>query len=126
MFEKIALHTPRTFVPADLNPGDWATLAPLFDQLERQLNADDDAAQLEQAILDWEELSAAIAEESSKRYIAMTCQTDDKTAEQAHLDFIEKIEPDPKDPLNLSRVIIKPRAPIGPQRMVTILTERTD
>lgn len=42
------------------------------------------------------------------------------------LGLIEKIEPDPKDPLNLSLVTIKPRAPIGPQRMVTILTERTD
>lgn len=42
------------------------------------------------------------------------------------LGLIEKIESDPKDPLNLSRVVIKPRAPIGPQRMVTILTERTD
>lgn len=42
------------------------------------------------------------------------------------LGLIEKIEPDPKDPLKLSRVVIKPRAPIGPQRMVTVLTERTD
>jgi cell shape-determining protein MreC len=42
------------------------------------------------------------------------------------LGLIEKIEDDPKDPLNLSRVVIKPRAPIGPQSTVTILTERTD
>ncbi|MFK7789645.1 MAG: rod shape-determining protein MreC [Phycisphaeraceae bacterium] len=42
------------------------------------------------------------------------------------LGIIEKVEPDGKDPLNLSRVIIKPRAPIGPQRTVTVLTERTD
>ena len=96
MFEKITLHTPRQFVPADLNAGDWASLAPLFDQLEQQFSAATDAAQLEQAILNWEELSAAIAEESSKRYIAMTCQTEDKTAEQTYLDFVEKIEPEEK------------------------------
>ncbi|MCH2382528.1 MAG: M3 family metallopeptidase, partial [Pedosphaera sp.] len=96
MFEKITLHTPRTFVPDDLNAGDWAALAPLFEQLEQQLSAAADAVQLEQAILNWEELSAAIAEESSKRTIAMTCQTDDKTAEQAYLDFVEQIEPEVK------------------------------
>ena len=42
------------------------------------------------------------------------------------LGLIEKIEDDPTNPLNLSRVTIKPRTPIGPQRMVTVLTERTD
>ena len=42
------------------------------------------------------------------------------------LGLIEKIEPSLDDPLNLSRVTIRPRTPIGPQRMVTILTERTD
>lgn len=42
------------------------------------------------------------------------------------LGLIEKIEEDPKDPLKLSRVIIAPRVPIGPQRTVTVLTERTD
>ena len=96
MFEKITLHTPRQFVPADLNTGNWDALAPLFDQLEQQFSAATDAAQLEQTILNWEELSASIAEEGSKRYIAMTCQTNDKTTEQAHLDFVEKIEPEEK------------------------------
>jgi cell shape-determining protein MreC len=42
------------------------------------------------------------------------------------LGRIETIEPDPRDPLKLSRVVIAPRVPIGPQRMVTVLTERTD
>jgi oligoendopeptidase F len=96
MFEKITHHTARQFAPDNLNVGNWASLAPLFDQLEEQISAATDAAQLEQAILNWEELSAAIAEENSKRYIAMTCQTNDKTTEQAHLDFVEKIEPEEK------------------------------
>ena len=42
------------------------------------------------------------------------------------LGLIEKIEPDPQNPHTLSLVTIKPRAPIGPQRTVIILTERTD
>ena len=96
MFEKISIHTTRQFVPTDLNTGDWTELAPLFEQLEKQLSAATNAEQLEQVILNWEELSAAIAEESSKRYIAMTCQTNDKTAEQDYLDFVEKIEPEEK------------------------------
>ena len=96
MFEKIILHTPRQFVPAELTPGDWPLLRPLFDQLEKQFAEADNSMQLEQAIINWEELSAAISEESSKRYIAMTCQTDNQAAEQDHLDFIEKIEPEVK------------------------------
>ena len=83
MFEKISIHIPRQFVPTELNPGEWPSLEPLFDQLEQQLTDASDAAQLEQAILNWEELSAALAEEGSKRYIAMTCQTEDKAAETA-------------------------------------------
>ena len=47
MFEKISIHTPRQFVPADLNTGDWAGLAPLFEQLEQQLSAAANAEQLE-------------------------------------------------------------------------------
>jgi len=39
---------------------------------------------------------------------------------------IEKIEASDQDPLSLSRVVIKPSAPIGPQRTVTVLTERSD
>ena len=50
MFEKISIHTPRQFVPADLNTGDWAGLAPLFEQLEQQLSAATNAEQLEQVI----------------------------------------------------------------------------
>ena len=96
MFEKISIHTPRQFVPTELNPGEWPSLEPLFDQLEQQLTDASDAAQLEQAILNWEELSAALAEEGSKRYIAMTCQTEDKAAETAYLEFVEKIEPEEK------------------------------
>ena len=96
MFEKIFIHTPRQFVPTELNPGEWPSLEPLFDKLEQQLTDASDAAQLEQAILNWEELSAALAEEGSKRYIAMTCQTEDKAAETAYIEFVEKIEPEEK------------------------------
>ena len=41
----------------------------------------------------WSELIAALDEESSRRYIAMTCHTDSAEAEKAYLHFVENIEP---------------------------------
>ena len=96
MFEKISIHTPRQFVPSNINIGNWTTLEPLFKQLEEQIKTASSAEKLELFILNWEELSAAASEEGSKRYIAMTCQTEDKDAEKAYLDFVEKIEPEEK------------------------------
>ncbi len=96
MFEKISIHTPRQFVPPNINIGNWTTLEPLFKQLEEQLKTASNTAKLEQVILNWEELSSVIAEEGSKRYIAMTCQTEDKDAEKSYLEFVEKIEPEEK------------------------------
>jgi oligoendopeptidase F len=39
------------------------------------------------------ELAAALDEEGSKRYIAMTCHTDNSDAEKAYLHFVDQIEP---------------------------------
>jgi oligoendopeptidase F len=84
---RLTPYRPRRFVPADADLGDWSQIAPLFDRLE---NA---RADREQWLLDWSEVSAALDEESSRRYIAMTCQTDDAEAERAYLHFVENIEP---------------------------------
>ena len=43
--------------------------------------------------MDASELTAALDEESSRRYIAMTCHTEDAEAEKAYLHFVEEIEP---------------------------------
>ena len=51
------------------------------------------AADLERWLLDWSELNAALDEESSRRYIAMTCHTDSADAEKAYLHFVENVEP---------------------------------
>jgi oligoendopeptidase F len=92
-FDKLPAHKPRRFVPRAINLGDWNNIAPLFDQLERRAAACASAADLEPWLLDWSELNAAIDEESAKRYIAMTCHTDDAEAEKAYLHFIEHVEP---------------------------------
>lgn len=95
-FGKLPPHTPRRFVPADADLGVWERIAPLFDRLEARAAACPAPADLEQWLLDWSELSAALDEESSRRYIAMTCHTDDPEAEQAYLHFVEHIEPQAK------------------------------
>jgi oligoendopeptidase F len=92
-FDELPAHKPRRFVPQGLDLGDWGRIAPLFDQLETRAPACATAAELEQWLLDWGELSAAIDEESSKRYIAMTCHTDNAEAEKAYLHFVENVDP---------------------------------
>ncbi len=95
-FDKLPVHTPRKFVPQNIDLGDWAQVAPLFDTLEARASHCKSVAEFEQWILDGGEVSAALDEEGSKRYIAMTCHTDSADAEKAYLHFVEKIEPELK------------------------------
>ncbi len=92
-FGKLPAARPRKFVPQKADLGDWPQIAPLFDQLERRAPQNKTAAELEQWLLDWSELSATLDEEGSRLYIAMTCHTDKADAEKAYLHFIENIEP---------------------------------
>jgi len=92
-FDHLPAHTPRRFVPAKVDRGDWSQIAPLLDRLETAAAQCRTAAALERWLLDWSELSAALDEESSRRYIAMTCHTDNAEAERAYLQFVEQIEP---------------------------------
>jgi oligoendopeptidase F len=73
--------------------GDWPQIAPLFDQLEARAAKAKSAAELEKWLLDWSELNAALDEEASRRYIAMTCHTDNADAEKSYLHFVEHVEP---------------------------------
>jgi len=86
----------RQFVPAQIDLGSWEQIAPLFDSLEKQFASVDSLYTLEQWLDRWSELSAALSEENSRRYISMTCQTDDPASEKCYLDFIEKIDPNLK------------------------------
>src|SRR6266567_697503 len=95
-FDNLPPHRPRRFVPPQIPLGDWAQIAPLFDQLETRGPQCTTAKNLEYWLLDWSELNAALDEESSRRYIAMTCHTDDAEAEKAYLHFIENVEPQAK------------------------------
>ena len=95
-FATLPVHKPRSFLPAQIDLGDWSKIAPFFDQLEKQAAECKSVADLEKWLLDWSELSAALDEESARRYIGMTCHTDDPGAELAYLHFVEKIEPELK------------------------------
>src|SRR6185295_1934939 len=92
-FKDLPAHKPRHFVPAKIDLGDWTQIAPLFDALEKRTAESKTLAAFEQWILDGGELAAALDEESSLRYIAMTCHTDNPDAEKAFLHFVENIEP---------------------------------
>lgn len=95
-FGPLPPYRPRRFVPEAVDLGDWAQVLPLFDQLEARVGRCRTAAELEQWLLDWSELSAALDEEGTRRYIAMTCHTEDAEAERAYLHFLEQIEPKAK------------------------------
>jgi oligoendopeptidase F len=92
-FGKLPPHQPRTFVPQKIDLGDWPQIAPLFGQLEVLAARAKSAAALEDWLLSWSELNAALDEEASRRYIAMTCHTDSADAEKAYLHFVENVEP---------------------------------
>ena len=82
---------PRKFVPKDADMGDWSQVEPLFKQLLSRHPAS--PQELEQWLADYSELAAAYDEEGSKRYIAMTTQTDDPVREAAYQKFVEEIVP---------------------------------
>lgn len=82
---------PRCFLSPDADLGTWDALLPYFENLvKRPLET---AAELEKWLRDYSELSAAIAEESSARYIEMTCYTEDAEREKAYLCYLEYILP---------------------------------
>src|SRR5208283_2884257 len=95
-FGKLPQAKPRTFVPQTIDLGDWAQIAPLSDRLETRAAHAKSATELERWLLDWSELNAALDEEASRRYIAMTCHTDNADAEKAYLHFVEHLEPQAK------------------------------
>jgi len=92
-FGRLPAYKPRNFVPPNIDLGDWSQIAPQCDQLEARAAGCKTATDLERWLLDWSELTAALDEESSRRYIAMTCHTDNPDAEKAYLHFVENVEP---------------------------------
>jgi oligoendopeptidase F len=119
-FGKLAAHRPRAFVPQNLDLGDWPQIAPLFDQLEARAAKAKSAAELERWLLDWSEFNAALDEEASRRYIAMTCHTDNADAEKAYLHFVEHVEPQLKPrQFALEKIYIRRRDELNESQTLT-------
>ena len=87
----VASSINRHFVPKDFVPSDVSQITPLYQILiDREIKS---AADLEQWILDFSELTSAIDEYGSRRYIDKSCHTDDKEIETRYLQFVEEVEP---------------------------------
>jgi oligoendopeptidase F len=82
---------PRRWLPQDTKLETWQQIEPWYQKLMNQPIAS--AHDLEAWVIDAGELNAAVDEVGVKRYIAMTCQTDDPEREAAHLAFVREIEP---------------------------------
>lgn len=92
---------PHHWLPADTDLAAWDRIEPWFQQLlDRPIGS---PAELEAWLSDLGELSAAVGQEGVKRYIAMTCQTDDPEREAAYLAFVRDIEPRLKPLQNAAR-----------------------
>jgi len=113
-FEPQPPYRPRAFVPEKIDLGDWNQVAPLFDKLESAAGAARAPAELERWLLEGGELTAALDEEASRRYIAMTCHTDNPEAERGYLHFVEEIDPQAKPrQFKLARLFLEHPARAG-------------
>lgn len=92
-FAQLPPFRKRLFVPTGTDLAQWDQISPLLDELERQADSASSAPQLELWLVRWSELASALDEESTRRYIAMTCHTDNADAEAAYLHYVEQIEP---------------------------------
>ena len=82
---------PRRWLPADAPLTTWGQIEPWYRRLlDRPI---DSARALEDWLFDVGELNGAVGQEGVRRYIAMTCQTDDPEREAAYLAFVREIEP---------------------------------
>ena len=107
----------RRWLPVDAVVSNWEGIEPWFQALlKREIAA---PSELEKWLSDVGELNAAVGQEGVKRYVAMTCQTDDLACEAAYLDYVREIEPRLKPLVNAIRekYLDSPhRAHLSPQR----------
>lgn len=108
---------PRKWLPKDATFHNWDEIRPWYQQLvDRPI---DSADALVRWLEDVGELNSAVSEEGVKRYIAMTCQTDDPEREAAHLAWVREVEPRLKPYQNQirERFLDSPhRSALDPQR----------
>jgi oligoendopeptidase F len=82
---------PRHFVPENFTVTDWTVLEPYFTDLVNRTI--DTPEQLEQWLKDMSELEAVVSEDACWRQIKMTCDTENKSLEEAFNYFCLEIQP---------------------------------
>ncbi len=81
----------RHFLPQNFFVTNWEELEPYFiNLLGREINAEND---LEEWLKDMSELEAVVSEDACWRQIRMTCDTTDKSLEEAFAFFCMEIQP---------------------------------
>lgn len=88
---KPAITPVRRFVPQEIDLSDWSQIEPVMLSLKDRAIAS--PAELETWLADLSELYAAIDESYSRKYIAKSCNTEDKAIEAAFMKHVEEIEP---------------------------------
>ena len=82
---------PRTFLPNNFTVSNWEGLEPYFQQLlDRPINS---KADLEKWLKDSSEIEAVLSEDACWRQIKMTCDTENKSLEEAFVFFVTQIQP---------------------------------
>ncbi|OYZ02298.1 MAG: oligoendopeptidase F [Sphingobacteriia bacterium 28-36-52] len=82
---------PRTLLSPDYTVTDWNGLEPFFKELsERAITS---KAELEDWLANLSELEAVVSEDACWRQIKMTCDTTDKSLEEAFTFFCMEIQP---------------------------------
>lgn len=85
------MYKPSNFIPTNLQINSWDDLKPYFEKL---LNAElNSVADLEQLILNDSEVYSVYSEQNARAYIAMTCDTEDKSKVERHEMFSTQIAP---------------------------------
>jgi oligoendopeptidase F len=82
---------PRTFLPEAFVVTDWNSLEPYFKELlERPINSDQE---LDKWLHDMSEVEAVVSEDACWRQIKMTCDTENKSLEEAFVFFVTELQP---------------------------------
>jgi oligoendopeptidase F len=82
---------PRVFLPKDFVVTGWEGLEPYFQQLlDRPIRSKTD---LEKWLKDASEIESVISEDACWRQIKMTCDTENKSLEEAFVFFVTQIQP---------------------------------
>jgi len=81
----------RKYIPANFVLTDWQSIEPFFKELlDRNINSKEE---LEQWLNDMSELEAVVSEDACWRQIKMTCDTENKSVEEAFNFFCLEIQP---------------------------------